>query len=90
MMQTRLEAFVPCHGPVITHESLKKLIGMSTTIQYVRESGTKLSRSGEIANVGFRNLLVVTVHRRTFRIPVVAIIDVKIPDGTARGGEWDD
>jgi len=60
-----------------SRESLKKLIGLRAIVWYIGESGRQFSRSGEIANVGLKNVTVSVASGRNYKISLATILAVK-------------
>jgi hypothetical protein len=58
--------------------TLMRMRGRFATVRYVTPGGIMITRSGEIASVGLKNVTVVAASGRLYHIPVASVLGVEI------------
>jgi hypothetical protein len=60
------------------------LRGMPVMIRYATPGGNRITRSGEIAGTGMKNITVVVASGRLYKIPVSSVLGVEIDTASMR------
>jgi hypothetical protein len=58
--------------------TLVRMRGRFATVRYATLSGIMITRSGEIASVGMKNISLVVPSGRLYKIPVASVLGVEI------------
>jgi len=59
--------------------ALMRMRGRFATVRYATPGGIRITRSGEIAGTGLKNVTVVVASGRIYKIPIAAILAVESP-----------